>query len=97
MTRKLSEVEIEHVAKLAYLPLTTKEIPVLREQLSRVVSYIDQISEIEKLGKETLRSPQNVTLEDKVENNHCLTEEEALKNANQVHNGLFVVPAVLEE
>jgi aspartyl-tRNA(Asn)/glutamyl-tRNA(Gln) amidotransferase subunit C len=49
---KLSKEEIQHIADLARLDLSDKEIDVYGEQLSQVLSYIDQLQEVDTTGIE---------------------------------------------
>jgi len=44
---KLTTDDVKHVAKLANLPLTDEEIKKFQEQLSSVVSYIDELQEVD--------------------------------------------------
>ena len=43
----LSKKEIEHIANLARLQLTDKEIELYGEQLSHILNYIDQLKEVD--------------------------------------------------
>ncbi|MEI7498660.1 MAG: Asp-tRNA(Asn)/Glu-tRNA(Gln) amidotransferase subunit GatC [Candidatus Falkowbacteria bacterium] len=47
---QLSKQEIEHVARLARLELTEAEKEQYQEQLSAVLSYIDQLQEVDTSG-----------------------------------------------
>jgi aspartyl-tRNA(Asn)/glutamyl-tRNA(Gln) amidotransferase subunit C len=49
---QLSKQEIKHVAKLARLELTKEEMDRYGEQLSSVLSYIDQLKEVDTAAVE---------------------------------------------
>lgn len=44
---KLSEDQVKHVAKLANLPVTKEEIKQYSHQLSDVLSYIEQLDQVD--------------------------------------------------
>lgn len=103
---------MEHVAKLANLPLSTSETETFQGQLSEVVEYIGKISKIknqklkiserEKTETETEKDKGEkhkiaVQREDAMRLDKCLTQEDALLGTKNKHNGLFLVPAIFEE
>ena len=49
---QLSKEEIQHIAKLARLELTDKELEKYGGQLSAVLNYIDQLKEVDVKGVE---------------------------------------------
>ena len=49
---KLSDKDIKHVAKLANLKLTESEIKKYKGQLTEIVEYIDELSEVDTKGIE---------------------------------------------
>lgn len=101
MADNLTAGQVEHVAKLANLPVTTIETSQFQKQLSEVVAYVGKISQVKfKKGKETGKEkwegrPDKVWGDDYLIGEKCLTQEEAVLNTKNVHNGLFVAPAVM--
>lgn len=94
----LTRQQVEHVAKLASLPLTVKETPIFQEQLSEVVEYVGKIQEVHSAQGIVHRGAEGkVGREDVVRLNECLTQEDALSGTENKNNGLFVVPAIFEE
>ena len=91
------KIDINHVAKLANLPLKPKEKEKFAKQLSETLAYVGKLSSVntEKV-KETsqVTGLENVTRND--ETKASLTQEEALKNTGSSHNGFFKVKAILE-
>jgi aspartyl-tRNA(Asn)/glutamyl-tRNA(Gln) amidotransferase subunit C len=97
---KLTDKDIAHVAKLANLPLEKSEIKKFKEQLSEVISYIDELSKIDTATlqptSQTTRLT-NVYRKDKVESLDILSQEEALSQTESTHNGYFEVSAILNK
>ena len=96
---KLSKKDVEHVAKLANLPLKENEIEKFSKQLSKIVGYVDELNEVDTSKIEPTHQTtglQSVVRKDKVEIEDCLNQKEALSGSEKVHNGYFVVPAILE-
>src|SRR5258708_10127378 len=92
------EFDIEHVAKLANLPLDEKHLEILGKQLTETLLYIDRLNEIptEKVEPTSqVTGLTNVTRDDTV--SASLPQYPAVENAPATHNGYIVVDAILEE
>jgi len=64
----LSKKEVEHIAKLARLGLTEKEIEKFQKELSPILDYIEKLKEVDVSGTEPTSHPlkiENVMREDK--------------------------------
>ncbi len=95
----LSKSDIEHVANLAKLPLTPKEIEKFKNQLSEVVNYVSELNEVDTEGTEPTSQTTgltNVKRTDEVKS-EGLTQEQALSGTDKIQNGYFIVPGILEE
>jgi len=95
----LTKQEIEHVAKLARLELTEEEINKYGEQLSAVLSYIDQLSEVDTTGVEPtaqVTGLENVWREDEVEVWDETQTRNALELAPELEDGQIKVKRILE-
>ena len=95
---KLSDKDIKHVAKLANLKLTKEEVDKFKGQLSEVIDYFEELSEVDTKGVEgaaRTTTLENVFKKDEVKEN--LDQHEALSGTESVHNGYFKVPAILSE
>ncbi len=67
---QLSIDEIKHIANLARLELTDEELKIYGSQLSDVLSYIDQLKEVDVVGVEPtaqVAGLENITRADEVE------------------------------
>jgi aspartyl-tRNA(Asn)/glutamyl-tRNA(Gln) amidotransferase subunit C len=97
---KLSEKDILHVAKLAKLTLSSEEIARYQKQLSEVVGYVEELSEVDTEG--VLPTSQTTGLEDVLSADEIKAEEslssgEALSGTDKTLNNYFEVPPLLEE
>ena len=91
------KMDINHVAKLANLPLKPEEKEKFEKQLSETLTYVGKLGSVKT---ENVKETSQVTgLENVIridEAKTSLPQEEALKNTNSSHNGLFKVKAILE-
>lgn len=95
----LSRDDVLHVAKLAKLTLTPEDITKFQEQLSKIIDYVSQLSEVDTSNlKPTSQTTglENVFRKDEVKPT-SFTQEEALSGTDQTQNGYFVVDAVLDK
>ncbi len=94
----LTKDEVKHIAKLANLPLSESELEKFQKQLSETVDYIKTLSSVDTKGVEPtsqVTGLKNVTKTD--EPAPSLTQEEALSNAKNTHNGFIKVKAIFNE
>ncbi len=92
----ISQHEVEHVAQLARLELTETERSRFAEQLSQILTYVDQLQHVSTEGTPLTAGMENrdpVLREDIPRQG--LSVEEALANAPESHEGFFVVPKIL--
>ncbi|HEX5472829.1 MAG TPA: Asp-tRNA(Asn)/Glu-tRNA(Gln) amidotransferase subunit GatC [Lacipirellulaceae bacterium] len=94
----ISRADIQKVALLARLQLTEAELAKMTIELAQIVSYVDQLSEVDTEGIEPMAHAievRNVFREDNPA--ECLPREEALANAPHHDDRGYLVPAVLGE
>ena len=97
---KLTKSEVEHVARLAKLQLSEKEKEKYLKQLSKVVEFVGELSEIETSKLEPTSQTtglENVYRTDQIKPHQVLRQEDALSGAKNVHNGYFTVEAILNK
>ena len=95
----LTTDDVAHVALLANLPLTKEELEKFKDQLSPVISYIDELSEVDTDDVPPTSQTtglENVMREDEIDVTRILSQEQALSGTEKTHNGYFVVDMVLE-
>jgi len=95
---KLSEAEVEHIAKLARLKLTKEEVKRFCSQLSEVLEYMEVLNEVETEGVEPtaqVTGLENVFREDEVY--PSLEPKQALSGAPVRQGNFFKTGVVLEK
>ena len=95
--KKKVKIDIDHLAQLANLPLSTEEKKKFEKQLEETLDYVKQLEEIDTKNVEPtsqVTGLENVLREDEAA--PSLSQEGALKNAKATHNGFFNVPQILE-
>ncbi|PIS17684.1 Asp-tRNA(Asn)/Glu-tRNA(Gln) amidotransferase GatCAB subunit C [Candidatus Collierbacteria bacterium CG17_big_fil_post_rev_8_21_14_2_50_45_7] len=98
-TKLITTADIKHLAKLANLPLSPERLTQLASQIETTFEYIQttQNTDTSKyLETNQVNELSNILREDIVDDSHTFTQEQALQNAKQTHNGYFIVPAILE-
>ena len=101
---KITEKDVEYVAELANLDLTNAERRRMQSDLSAILEYIDQLSEVDTSSVEPMAQvAQIATLtarhEDVLrpdERRESLDRQAALANAPQSDGTFFRVPRVIE-
>jgi len=94
----ISKQEVEHVAKLARLEITEAEKDTFSQQLSSILTYIEELKSWDTTGVEptaTVLEQANILREDQAR--PSLPVEEAVMNAPDSDGGYFRVPRILEE
>ncbi|HNO77844.1 MAG TPA: Asp-tRNA(Asn)/Glu-tRNA(Gln) amidotransferase subunit GatC [Phycisphaerae bacterium] len=98
MSKPLTESEVRHIAMLGRLQLSDDEIAMMTEELSAIVGYVDQLSEVDVEGVEPTAhavNVQNVFRDDVVRDS--IGPDKALANAPQREDSFFRVPKVLDQ
>jgi aspartyl-tRNA(Asn)/glutamyl-tRNA(Gln) amidotransferase subunit C len=96
-TVALTREEVEHIAELAKLGLSDKEIEAFTEQLSSMLEYATILEQLDTDGispTATVVRLRNVTRAD--ESGPSLPQDDALANAPSATEGYFHVKAILE-
>ncbi len=94
----LSKTQIEHIAKLARLELTEDELKKYGGQLSAVLDYINQLSEVETEGVEPtaqVTGLQNIFREDEIKEWDKKEVKEALADAPELEDNQVKVRRIL--
>ena len=94
---KLTREQVIHIAELARLALTDKEIALYQEQLSSVLEYAERLQALDTSDippTATVLPVRNVMRVD--EPHPSMRRDEILDNAPDTQDGCFRVQAVLE-
>ncbi len=91
------DIDVNYVAHLARLSLSSEEAEKLGSQLGQVLGYIEKLREVDISGIAPTAHAfplVNVSRPDVVQ--PSMDHEEALRNAPATANGLFMVPKIVE-
>lgn len=94
---KLTKAEVKHIAKLANLKLTEKEIKKFAVQLSETLDYIHILNKLDTKGIEPtsqVTGLENITRKDEAK--PSLSQKEALSGAAKKDNHFFKIKAIFE-
>ena len=95
---KLEKKDIQHIANLARLELTDKELKIYGDQLSDVLSYIAQLKEVDTEGVEPtaqVTGLKDVFREDEIKEWNEREREDALNQAPELEERQVKVKRVL--
>jgi aspartyl-tRNA(Asn)/glutamyl-tRNA(Gln) amidotransferase subunit C len=93
----LKPEEVEHVARLAHIALTSEEVELMTGQLSSILDHVDRLSAIDTSQVEPTSqvvATENVMRPD--EERPSWTPAHLLTNAPRRHEAFFEVDAVLD-
>ena len=93
----ISIENVQHVAKLARLNLSTEEEQTFTEQLNAILKYAEKLNELDTTDVPPTTHVlhlSNVMREDELR--ESLSQEKVFRNAPEEEDGQFKVPAVLE-
>src|SRR5215470_1207468 len=93
---QITRQEVEHVAKLARLEITDVEKDAFSQQLSAILSYVEQLNTVDTTGVEqtaTVVKQENVFRADSLV--PSLSVDKALSNAPESQAGYFMVPKII--
>ena len=96
----LTKQEVKHIAKLAKLDISEKEVEKFKRQLSNVINYVGELNEVDTKNTEPTSQTTgllDIKREDVIDQKDSLTVDEALSGTDKTHNGYFKVSAILEE
>ena len=88
---------IDHLANLAKLEFSAEEKKVIKQDLEKMIDFVDKLKSVDTAGVEPLiymNKDVNVLRDDVIE--QIITKEQALKNAPQKDSDYFKVPTVLK-
>ena len=93
----LDKATVARIATLARIKLPEAEQAALADELSRILTWMEQLNEVETSGVEPMSSVAAMRLpmrEDVVTDGNC--RDKILANAPEAADGFFAVPKVVE-
>lgn len=97
MENRINDEMIEHIGILAKLELSAEEREQAKEDMGKMLGYIDKMEELDTSGIEPLSHAfgiRNVFREDEEADGNM--REDVLKNAPEEKDGMFLVPRTFE-
>ncbi len=91
---------VRHMALLANIPISADEEKKLADGFTATMKVVNQLNELNVTGVEPTHQVTgltNVLREDVVDEDQMFTQEQALMNAKQTHNGFIVVDQILDQ
>ena len=93
----LDGAAVAHIATLARIRLSEAELEPLADELSYILTWVEQLNEVDTTGVAPMASAASVSLpmrDDAVTDGGC--REAILGNAPRAARGFFTVPKVVE-
>jgi aspartyl-tRNA(Asn)/glutamyl-tRNA(Gln) amidotransferase subunit C len=95
---EITDEIINHLAHLARLEFSEYEKTELKQDLEKMIGFVEKLKEVDTKGVEPLMhisDAVNILREDAVEK--TITKQEALLNAPQTDGNFFIVPKVIKK
>lgn len=95
---EVNDALIDNLAALARLQFSEKEKAVVKQDLHRMIQFVDKLNELDTTGVEPLlhmSTHVNRLREDRIEGS--ISREEALRNAPDSDGTFFKVPSVIKK
>jgi aspartyl-tRNA(Asn)/glutamyl-tRNA(Gln) amidotransferase subunit C len=93
----LDQKQVKHIATLARIRVADAELPGLVNELNGIMTWIEQLNEVDVTGVEPMAGVQSRDLPRRPDViNDGGDPEKVLKNAPDATHGFFVVPKVVE-
>lgn len=97
-TKKITKKDVKHIASLARIKLTEKEIKKFQKEFEAILSHFDKLGEVKTEGVTEISQVTGITnimREDFAK--EFLTQAHALQNAPKSKDGYIQVPSVLKK
>ncbi len=94
---KITKQEVDHVAKLARLQLSDQARDTFTDQLSNILTYVEQLNELDTKGVEPTSHVLDIknVMRDDVPG-ESISQDRALANAPDKAAGHYRVPKIIE-
>lgn len=98
MTSHISHEQVKHVAELANIPVSEKEVESFTTAFTETLGVVDNLQKLDTSTTEPTHQVtglENTWREDEVDEEQTLSQAEALYNAPATHNGYFLVDRIV--
>jgi aspartyl-tRNA(Asn)/glutamyl-tRNA(Gln) amidotransferase subunit C len=100
MKKVITKDTVDHIARLAKIPVTENEKEDLASGFNKTLEVVDELFKVNVDGVEPtaqVTGLENILREDEIDEKKMLTQEQALSNTKNKHNGYFVVEQILAQ
>lgn len=100
MSTKITNTQVQHIAKLANIPVSDEEATKLASGFEQTLDTIAGLKAIDTSGvtpTSQVNGLENVFREDIADEKRTFTQAEALANAKVSYQGYFVVPRLIKK
>lgn len=97
---KITTDTVKHISDLAKIPITKDEESELAKGFNKTLTVIDELFKVDVKNVEPTHQVtglENILREDKIDEKKTFTQDQALSNTKNKHNGYFVVEQILAE
>ncbi|MDP4596370.1 MAG: Asp-tRNA(Asn)/Glu-tRNA(Gln) amidotransferase subunit GatC [Crocinitomicaceae bacterium] len=95
---EINEALLDHIANLSKLSFEGSEKEAIRQDLQRMIAFVDKLSELDTTGVEPLIFMSNEVNRLRDDNTEqSVSHEEALRNAPKKDSDYFRIPKVLDK
>jgi aspartyl-tRNA(Asn)/glutamyl-tRNA(Gln) amidotransferase subunit C len=99
MATTFTPKDVEHIAKLANIPVSDEEKEDLASGFTKTIAVVDKLNALDVSDVPTthMTDLKNVFREDTVDTDRMFTQEQALSNAVKTDNGYIVVEQIIDQ
>ena len=100
MAQKFTTSDVQKIAQLANIPVSDVQAQALAQGFATTMEVVEKLQQVDVRGVEPtsqVTGLENVLRDDIVDSNRTFTQEQALANAKNVHQGFFVVDQVIDQ
>ena len=88
---------VKRVARLARIAVSDAEAEAMREPLNEILSFVEQLNEVDIEGVEPMTSVQPMPIKQRPDEvSEGFRAKDVVANAPEIEDGFFVVPKVVE-
>ena len=98
MKKIISKDLVNHIAKLAKIPVSEREKEELAEGFNKTLTVVDELFKVDVADVEPTHQVtglENILRDDVIDEKKMFSQEQALSNTKNKYNGYFVVDQIL--
>jgi aspartyl-tRNA(Asn)/glutamyl-tRNA(Gln) amidotransferase subunit C len=95
----MAKINVQHLAKLVNIPVSSKEVKKLESGFKETLESIDLLNQLDTNNLNStfqVTGLKNIFRQDKTDLSRVLTQKQALSNAKKTYQGYFVVPSIFK-